>query len=265
MDEYLFDLRGYLVIEGALSREHVDELNAAIDAVPDLPPGSWHGHVHVQEHHPKRGLNLQNVVEAGEPFERLIDHPSWIEACRRLVGEIDGLFIDESFVSVRGPGESINIHSGGAYGKIRTQYRYHNGAFHCGQINVLMALTDIGPGDGATMVIPASHKSEIEHPAMTGPYAELMGTSAEGVECAQEVHLNAGDALLFVDSLAHGSAERRNAGERRICVYRYGPAWGQSRFGYRPSAGLLDRLTTPRREIVQPVTPRMPELAGAAS
>lgn len=121
----------------------------------------------------------------------------------------------------------------------------------CGQVNVLMALTNIGLGDGGTMLIPASHKSNFQHPgydqARMGP-----GRSVDMVEDAIEVHMNAGDVLVFVDSLCHGSAKRVNEGTRRICVYRYGPSWGNSRHGYQPSEELLDRLTPERRQMIQP-------------
>ena len=50
------------------------------------------------------GLNLQQIYEAGEPFERLIDHPSWIERIKFFVGgegtfdyHHGPLFIDEGF------------------------------------------------------------------------------------------------------------------------------------------------------------------------
>ena len=36
------------------------------------------------------------------------------------------------------------------------QYQWRDGAFHCGQVNVLVALTDIGPGDGASCLVPCS-------------------------------------------------------------------------------------------------------------
>ena len=57
------------------------------------------------------GLNLQQIYEGGEPFEKLIDHPSWVGKVRHFVGG-EGtfdyaqgeLFIDECFASIRGPG-----------------------------------------------------------------------------------------------------------------------------------------------------------------
>ena len=76
--------------------------------------------------------------------------------------------------------------------------------------------------------------------------------SAAEIEGSVEVHLRAGDALLFVDCCTHGSAPRTNPGERRIVVNRYGPSWGNFRFGYQPSPELLARLAPQRRSIVWP-------------
>ena len=271
-DEYFFDLNGFLVLRGVLHPSHMAELNAALDTITSLEPplktGEWYGGVHAHGYGGAEGINLQQIYEAGEPFERLIDHPGWIAKVKRFVGgegtfdwHHGPLFLDETFANLRGPGEAIGIHSGGAEGVTRCQFRYRNGRFHCGQINILMALSDIGPGDGATMVIPGSHKSNFAHPDAD---AHVMkpgeARSADGLEGAVEVHLKAGDALLFVDAIAHGSARRVNPGERRIAVYRYGPSWGNFRHPYQPTPALLSRLTPTRRQIVcpQPTLPKAP-------
>jgi ectoine hydroxylase-related dioxygenase (phytanoyl-CoA dioxygenase family) len=144
---------------------------------------------------------------------------------------------------------------------VRNQYRFVNNKFRCGQVNILLALTDIGPGDGGTMVIPGSHKSSFIHPGM------IKGWNADGkmdqLEGAIEVHLNKGDALMFVDALAHGASTRTNPGERRAVIYRYGPSWGNTRYGYTYSKDLLERLTPERRKILQPIPPRLPERMAA--
>jgi hypothetical protein len=54
--------------------------------------------------------------------------------------------------------------------------------------------------------------------------------------------MQAGDAIIFVDALCHGSATRVNMGERRHSVYRYGSSWNRTRFGYHASPDLLERL-----------------------
>ncbi|SRR5258708_35860873 len=89
---------------------------------------------------------------------------------------------------------------------------------------------------------------------------------ADDVEGAAEVFMTAGDALVFVDATARGSALRIKAGERRICVYRYGSPWNRTLWGFEPSEAPLDRLnhfakacveiqgfTTLRTPVVEPV------------
>jgi ectoine hydroxylase-related dioxygenase (phytanoyl-CoA dioxygenase family) len=265
MEEYLFDLNGYLVLKQALSPDEVASCNATYDTLEQTAASidgrGWHGDVSVHNSRRQEGLIFQQLYEAGPVWERLIDHPSWFEKVKHFIGtddpeNFDGhhgpAFIDECFGTIRGPGGAQRLHSGGHVGTIRTQFRYHAGKFHCGQINILMALTDIGPGDGATMVIPGSHKSNIRHPQTVAIEKRDDEISVDGVEGAIECHLKAGDALLFVDAIAHGSARRANSGERRIAVYRYGPSWGYFRLPYRASPALLERLTPEQRRIVLP-------------
>lgn len=256
LEDYLFDLRGYLILEDAIEQSHVEDLNAALNAIPPLEYGQWHGNVHRFDNNGEAGCELQNIVEAGEPFERLIDYPSWISLLRRYCGEaesyVEGLFIDECFASIRRTGGYFPIHSGGHHGAVRGQYRYANGVFRCGQVNILLALTDIGSGDGGTMIVPGSHKANFPHPQAQ------FGIPMDDVAEAREVHLHRGDALLFVDGLSHGASSRTNPGERRAVIYRYGPSWGATRYGYVYSKELLDRLTPERRAILQPIAPRRP-------
>ena len=268
LDTYLFDLRGYIHVKEALTRAEVADLNACLDAIPPMKPGQWYGYVHAHAYGQTDGLNYQQIYEAGEPFEKLIDHPSWFERIKLFVGgqgtfdyHHGPLFIDENLANFREPGEAIGLHSGGFPPIHRNQFRYHNGRFMCGQVNVLLALTDIGPGDGGTMLIPGSHKSNFKHPHYE-KHRMAHGATVEGIEGSVEVHMQAGDALLFVDGISHGSAKRANPGTRRIVVYRYGPSWGNFRHGYQPSPELLQRLTPERRKIVQPLQllPREPNL-----
>lgn len=259
LERYLFDLRGYLVLRNALDAAELRALNAGIDALLPLQVGEWQGFVQGHNYGDNDGLNLQQIYEGGAPFEGLIDHPSWIGHVKHFVGgegtfdwHHGPVFIDENFANLRGPGEAIGLHSGGDLGVKRTQFHYHNGRFQCGQIDILIALNDIGPGDGATMVIPGSHKANLRHPETEKYQMRGEDAAVDKVTGAVEVQLQAGDALLFVDSIMHGSARRSNPGERRIIVYRYGPSWGNFRHGYQPSPELLARLTPERRAIVQP-------------
>jgi len=165
------------------------------------------------------------------------------------------LVIDECIASVRRSGGHHPVHSGGFQGALRGAYNYKNGVFRCGQCNIILALTDIGPGDGPTMIVPGSHKSNFPHP-LAGDY--MRGDRMDDLPEATPVMMRKGDALLFVDGLMHGGSSHINPGERRILIYRYGVSWASTRFGYEYSQELLNRLTPERRKILQPVPPLRP-------
>ena len=268
-DIYFFDLQGYLLLRGALSGDEIDALNRCVDAIGPMKPGRWNGHIHGHTYGTKDGLNYQQIYEAGEPFEKLIDHPAWYEHMITFLGG-EGTFdyhhgpmlIDENFVNLRDPGEAIGLHSGADECIKRNQYRVLNGRFMVGQVNALIALNDIGPGDGAPMVIPCSHKQHFQHPDFTKHRMKPDGASGDHCDGAIEMHLKAGDVLLFADAICHGSARRVNPGQRRVCIYRYSHSFGCISQMYRPSKALLDRLTPARRKIVWPhaVLKREPNL-----
>jgi ectoine hydroxylase-related dioxygenase (phytanoyl-CoA dioxygenase family) len=260
LQDYLFDLNGYLIIENAVEPELLGELNSAFDNFPPLEPMQWWGNAQRRDYTAATGFELHNAVEAGAPFERLIDHPNWITLVRRYCGEqssyVEGLFIDEAIASIRRSGGHHPVHSGGYQGALRGAYHYANGVFRCGQCNIILALFDVGEGDGPTMVVPGSHKSNFPHPAARD---YMCGDRMDTLPGAVPAHLKKGDALLFVDGLMHGGSSRTNeGGERRVTIYRYGPLWGSTRFGYEYSPELLARLTPERRRLLQPLVPNRP-------
>ena len=118
-DDYFFDLQGFLHLEGALTRAEVKDLNDYLGTIPPLKPGEWYGYIHGHQYGDKTsGVNYQQIYEAGEPFEKLIYHPSWIDKIKRFGGgegtfdyNHGSLFIDENRVNFREPGEVIGLHS----------------------------------------------------------------------------------------------------------------------------------------------------------
>jgi hypothetical protein len=262
IDDYLFDLNGYQILRNAIDQDLLTSLNKAFDGFPDLQFGDWWGNCQRLDNNGQTGLELQNIVEGGKPFETLIDHPSWINRLRRYCGEegtyVEGLFIDECFASIRRTGGYFPMHSGGQDGVVRNQFNFVNGKFRCGQVNILLALTDIGAGDGGTRILPGSHKSNFPHPVFARDFRERVKDEDEVVEGAIEVNMKAGDALMFVDAVSHGATKRTTPGERRVVIFRYGPIWGNTRYGFRYSQDLLDRVTPEQRKILEPVAPRIP-------
>ncbi len=257
--DYLFDLRGYHILDGALDAEQLAWINAWIDLQPkDLPLGTWLGDVETHTYGHEDGVNYQNIIEGGPVFESLIDYPLWTELLQRyMCNDANRLTLNEAFLNVRGQGGFIGIHSGGHTPYFPLAFRHHTGAWNVGQINILMALTDIGPGDGCTVVVPGSHKSHEVHPCLREGAGEGRFNSVyrkdkpDETLGAIEVRLKAGDALMFTDGLLHGGSSRINPGERRILIYRYSPHCLGLRYPYIPSEGLLERLNPAAKAIVQ--------------
>ena len=171
IEDYEFDLRGFVVVRGALSADEVAALNDAYDRFPALSNGEWYGNAQRRDYTADTGFELHNVLDCGDPaFDVLIDHPSWIGHVRHWAGEegtyVQGIMIDEAIATIRESGGHHPVHSGGHDASIRTQFGYRNGRFRCGQVNCLVALRDIGPGDGPTMIVPGSHKQHLSHPGI---------------------------------------------------------------------------------------------------
>ena len=133
MQEYLFDLNGYLVLEGAISPDDVAAMNATYDAIAaaDIEGKGWFGRVGVSNSARQEGMIFEQLYEAGPVWEKLIDHPAWFNKVAHFVGSDDPenfdnhhglLFIDECFGTIRRKGGAQRMHSGGHVGTIRTQY-----------------------------------------------------------------------------------------------------------------------------------------------
>src|SRR5258706_13373115 len=76
MQEYLFDLNGYLVLRGAISPDDVAAMNDTYDAIAaaNIEGKSWFGRVGVNNSGRQEGMIFEQLYEAGPVWEKLIDH-----------------------------------------------------------------------------------------------------------------------------------------------------------------------------------------------
>lgn len=264
--DYLFDLNGYIVVKKAVQKQDLEEMNLWVDdhwnfvdgkcRKTDEDSGNWIGDVETHTYSGVDGCNFQNVIEGGPVFRRLINYPVWIDHCRRFINPTNGLSLHENLLNIRGQGGYIGIHGGGAIPLCYLTFRQENtGEWMVGQIDVIIALQDVGPGDGATTIIPGSHKSAMKHPMLLqeGYRSDVTAGAQVGMK---EIYLETGDVLMFADALTHGSAARTNPGYRRIVLYRYSSRLLRCRFNYVPSDALMASLNDEQREIIQPIPPR---------
>ena len=85
------------------------------------------------------------------------------------------------------------------------------------------------------------------------------GTEVKG---AVEMHMQAGDCLIFNDSCLRGAAARISAGERRVICFRYLPSSYRYRWRYTCSDELWARLTPRRQQILASVGPQIGGASG---
>ena len=222
-ERYLFDLNGYLVIEGALTPSEVTECNAAIDHhIEDLAeyPRSLAGGSKALEGRENRhdlGGMLAWEKPWCEPFRRLLAHP-------RLVPYLNGI-LGPGYRLDHGPGllvqnegaEGGTLHHGGADAPdFSLSYFYKNGRIFTGLSVLEYMLADEGPGDGGLAVIPASHKANLTCPA------EIRRWESHRDQ-VREVNARAGDAVLFTEALTHGTLPWTAAHQRRALLYKFSP------------------------------------------
>lgn len=60
IQDYLFDLRGYLILKDGVEAAHVAELNRALYEFPRLEWGQWHGNVQRLDNNGDAGTELQD-------------------------------------------------------------------------------------------------------------------------------------------------------------------------------------------------------------
>ena len=233
IQQYLFDLQGYLVIENALNPGEVAELNRLMDA-RGLP---------APEQDPRFGAAAGGAPEEpgflqwGKPFCDLLDHPKVMEVLRLRLGDCFRLDRLYGMRQRRGMGRG-GLHSD--YGASSFTARSEPGKRYQppetelvnGFVVVGWNLSDTGPGLGGFCCIPGSHKAQYRIP-------QAIQQDPEAWPCVVQPTLPAGSVVLFTESLTHGTAAWEGGHERRTLLFKYcvsQMAWSSRRV--KPPAGI---------------------------
>lgn len=230
-EKYLFDLQGFLVVKGFLSREEVKSLNDALDANEDRR-GEF-GPPHQTAEGLKGKWDIFRLYSGlltwpkpwCQPFRELLAHPKLIPYCNTIFGR--GWRLDHSVDAASALIGCSGLHLHG-YGNAEldgTRYhRYQNGRIRCALTVFQYQLADVNPGDGGLVVIPGSHKANFPLPKHIRYY-----------EYDREVVYNppakAGDLIIFNEATTHGTIPWKGQGERRVLFFRYVPKY----FSWVPS------------------------------
>lgn len=262
LQQYLFDVQGYLVVKNALSSEEVAVLNRLIDE-QNLPPpeasprfGSaptLGASLLAAEDVPESKMNRDRAapvgagfLDWGQPFCDLLDHPAIMPVLRFRLG--DAFRLDRLYGMYMRKGMSYGVlHAD--YGATSKQsevepgeyYAFRTNQIYDGFIVVAWALSDAGGELGGFCCIPGSHKSNYRLPRQID----------ENFEQSPHVvvpEMPAGSVVLFTEALTHGTSTWHAEHDRRSVLYKYcvsHMAWTSKRVEM-PSAVEL----TPRQQIL---------------
>ncbi len=230
-ERYLFDLRGYLLLPGVLSKLEIEELNTLIDEQELPEPGET-----------LESQRFNHFLPWGRPFCNLLDHSHVLPYLKDLVDPC--LRLDRYYgIYMRSGTSGLPLHSGATPHEREEYFHYHNGSMYNGITTVMWALTGVPYRQGGFVCIPGSHKANYPRPEQYDYTAE----------CVVQVIMQAGDVLIFTSALAHGTHPWSAPFYRRALLFKYAPghmAWGRGYLNW--SAGLKNLLTPQQRQLLEP-------------
>jgi len=227
-----FDANGYLVLPGVLPPAELAALRRAADEAEER----WRADPGLPGTRIPEFLEIAAIMEYDPLLCDLAEHPRIFPLVREVLGP-DVALIDHAYY-ITPPGGRID---GTAWHTdVRTRLR---GLHHAGSmmmVRAMIALTDIAPDGGATLVLPGSHLQP-DGTSIPAPATPEEMPGAVPLACA------AGSAYFFNGNLLHAPANNRSAATRRVLLYNYGHKWMRMWRDHEPSPRLAAAARTPMR------------------
>jgi len=199
-DDYCLDIAGYLIIRNALTQEEVSACNTAID------------HMGPEE----RLLEGMLEWEAPwcDPFVQLREHPVLVRYLQEIcIGEFR-LNRHPRLLGAPARGDHSLIGGNEPRDWSRSYFQMDQARFVQG-VTAVWALTDLNAGEGGFVLVPGTHKSQVETPPDLLHGSDDMGLVEQPV-------LKAGDLLLCVETVLHGiRAGKKGKGPQRLLSFGY--------------------------------------------
>ena len=254
-ERYLFDLHGFLVVEGVLSRAEVAMANEAIDRHADgiverVGEASLSSDSRTMQGETGRG-DLGGLLSWEkpwcDPFRAMLAHPQITPYLNQLLGKGWRLDHNAGLISMRKGAEGHLLHgsSGPAFDR-HQYYIFKDGQMHNGLTVVAWQLADVNPGDGGLALIPGSHKGNYACPQPIRKWEAHR-------DVVKQVTCKAGDVVIFTEAVTHGTIPWSADHDRRSVLFRMSPGNLAYAKGYNPwPESMLEGLTPQQRAVLEP-------------
>ena len=216
---FLFDTNGYVILKDVISRDDIDALRGTLRGSTEQfnpVPGDEH-----PLHWGEAWRGLLDVPEISTLLEAVIGNPALLRARQATRG-------DDALPTFRL--DHINVHThvneGFAgmplHGGWRTTggsqfFRYHDGQFYNGLVVVAFELFDTSANGGGFCCIPGSHKANVPLPEGW----EVPGEAPQ--DLVRKIPAAPGDAIIFTETLIHGTASWNVGAPRQTLFYKFSP------------------------------------------
>ena len=253
--KYLFDLQGFLVVEGVLSKAEVAAANEAIDRhaagiVERVGGVSLSSDSKTMQGETGRG-DLGGLLSWEkpwcDPFRAMLAHPQITPYLNQLLGKGWRLDHNGGLISMRKGAEGHLLHgsSGPAFDRHQC-YIFKDGQMHNGLTVVAWQLADVNPGDGGLALIPGSHKGNYACPQPIRKWEAHQ-------DVVKQVTCKAGDVVIFTEAVTHGTIPWSADHDRRSVLFRMSPGNLAYAKGYNPwPESMLEGLTPQQRAVLEP-------------
>jgi ectoine hydroxylase-related dioxygenase (phytanoyl-CoA dioxygenase family) len=215
-ERYLFDLNGYIVVEGALDPAAVNRMSSLLDDCAEKDP-RWRGQ--------PTNDKLFDLLTWGPDFLALLDHHRLLPMLKSILGS--HMRFDHDYAIFLQPGgDGLFLHGGGTPYDASQYYHVIKDRIYCGLVVCAYALTDVEIDAGGFACIPGSHKSNFNCP-------DDISLLQRASPIVRQVAVKAGDCILFTEALQHGTLPWRGPGTRRTLYMKYSPAhlrWGMHNY-----------------------------------
>lgn len=214
------DVYGYVLLDNVLTPDEVARMKDVLyrlKAEPDLD--ALRVYTNQRTDHM---FHVGHLVEYDPALLAYAAHPALVPLVEEIVGGSVRLEESEAIINRRDPAIDpvtwagkrslpTGFHTGTRHGWGTYDENHH---FHCLFVKTLAYLTDVGPDDGGTAVIPGSHR-------LSWPERTIIEAARSDERLVHQVQATAGSVLLFPEALVHSTTAIRSDNERVVLISGY--------------------------------------------